>query len=467
MTGKVAKLSNYPHGFQGGVAVDGALPLARAHNGKVFYVGDGDTAGNTPSFPNRKTPSNGNLGTFLAPFATIDYAVGQCTAGRGDVIYVLPGYVQSLTTAAQIDVDVVGVSVLGLGSYSEAPKLTYDLTAVAPFAVNADGVTVAGLHFQVSAEAVTVAIDVEDESNGVTIRDCWFDQDAAATHWVDVVDAEAADDFAFLNNSIILSDTEVECNSAVEISTLSTNVEIKDNHIQGLFTVAALADGSAKSTNVQVDNNVFIAGIESALDGEPAIEYDGVSTGVYRNNTFVGTNVTPVSDSTGLIDGGGNTLTTAVSGASTPLAGGSPSALQMTVAEGSTTANGEEIYTITGTIDIWGLHARVATAIHADTDMIIAGVGGVPTPVLFAEGGGIIHVQVDDGFFTTTIGGTPVEVDTEINGAGHQVDWLWAAPQRITGGQIDLDQENTGGGSIDWLLVWSDVSGGATVVDAT
>ena len=100
MTGKVAHMSNYQQGFDGGVLIRG-VPLTVTHPGKVFFVSDTGLA----AYANRKTPSDGNKGTFHAPFATIDYAVGQCVANRGDIIYVLPGHVETISTATSLALD--------------------------------------------------------------------------------------------------------------------------------------------------------------------------------------------------------------------------------------------------------------------------------------------------------------------------------------------------------------------------
>ena len=95
MTGFTAQMSTYNQGFSQGLTIRG-LPIALAHPGKVFFVGD---ATNVKAYPNRKTGSDGNRGSFLDPYATIDYAVGQCLAGRGDIIYVLPGHVEDIAAA--------------------------------------------------------------------------------------------------------------------------------------------------------------------------------------------------------------------------------------------------------------------------------------------------------------------------------------------------------------------------------
>jgi len=60
-------------------------------------------------------------------FATIDEAIGACTANAGDTIYVLPGHTEDITSGS-IALDVAGVSIIGLGSGSLKPTLTFGAT---------------------------------------------------------------------------------------------------------------------------------------------------------------------------------------------------------------------------------------------------------------------------------------------------------------------------------------------------
>ena len=42
------------------------------------------------------------------PFATLDYAVGRCTANNNDVVYVMAGHSETLTADSAVDLDVAG-----------------------------------------------------------------------------------------------------------------------------------------------------------------------------------------------------------------------------------------------------------------------------------------------------------------------------------------------------------------------
>ena len=87
------------------------------------------------------------------PVATIDYAVSLCTASVGDIIYVMPGHVESLASAGTIDADVAGITIIGLGNGPNRPRIDYD-HATASFDIGANGVTLQNLTFRPSVATV-------------------------------------------------------------------------------------------------------------------------------------------------------------------------------------------------------------------------------------------------------------------------------------------------------------------------
>lgn len=116
-------MSNYPSGFNSGIAIRG-VPLIQTHPGKVFWVSNATTL-----LENQVSGSDSNDGSFNAPFATIDGAIGRCVANRGDIIFVKPGHAESLATLSGIDLDVAGVAVIGLGYGGNRPTINITATA--------------------------------------------------------------------------------------------------------------------------------------------------------------------------------------------------------------------------------------------------------------------------------------------------------------------------------------------------
>lgn len=145
--------SNFPSGFAKGVIIRG-VPLLQTHPGKVFWV-DNSTTG---LMPGQIGGSNGNDGTFNAPFATLDYAIGQCRANKGDIIFLKPGHVETLTSSS-VAVDVAGIAIVGLGQGSNRP--TFNATATTSvFPISAANVLVHNVLFTGGVDAVVSMVTV-------------------------------------------------------------------------------------------------------------------------------------------------------------------------------------------------------------------------------------------------------------------------------------------------------------------
>jgi len=114
-------ISNFSHGFRDAVTIRGAT-VAMVHPGKVIWV---NNSGVLPKLG--ITGSNGNDGTYLKPFATVQYAISVCLANRNDIIMVMPGHVEAVT-ATSLNFNVAGVSVFGLGEGDLRPLFTFAAT---------------------------------------------------------------------------------------------------------------------------------------------------------------------------------------------------------------------------------------------------------------------------------------------------------------------------------------------------
>lgn len=156
--------------------VAGGLPVildTSKFTGNVFYV---DSAVGTDGAGYGSTPD--------APLATIDYAIGLCTASQGDVILVLPGHAEDV--AAAITCDIAGVKIIGLGESNDRPALT-GADVLDAITVTADDVTIENLRFPTPSAAVTALINVA--AANCKVRKCVFELGA---NIVDAVTITAA-----------------------------------------------------------------------------------------------------------------------------------------------------------------------------------------------------------------------------------------------------------------------------------
>lgn len=102
-----------------------------------------------------------------SPYATIDYAVGRCQAG--DTIIVLPGHIETVSTANGLDFDVAGIKVIFLGEGGNRASVNLTATA-ATIRVNANNVTIVGMLVTGGIDAVVLCIDVNGKTD-VTFQD--------------------------------------------------------------------------------------------------------------------------------------------------------------------------------------------------------------------------------------------------------------------------------------------------------
>ena len=102
--------------------------FSRKQSGGVFSIEDMARGTGERFFVHSGTGTNsvGGGQNPDAPLATIDYAVALCTADKGDVIYVMPGHAEVVSAAAGLDLDVSGITIIGLGSGANTPTVTFD-----------------------------------------------------------------------------------------------------------------------------------------------------------------------------------------------------------------------------------------------------------------------------------------------------------------------------------------------------
>lgn len=210
-----------------------------------------------------------------APVATIDYAVGLCTASKGDVIMVMPGHAETVSAAGGLDLDVAGITIIGLGNGALQPTVTLDTVTTADVDIDAANITVENIHFRANFADIAAAIDVNADdftlrncrltavatnmnakiwvqdaaaggSDRITIEGCYVrDVDAANTHFVNF--AGTGDGHRIVNNVLF-----VDCGTAaIGGAGVVTNCYIADNVINNAATdndscinLAATATGS-------------------------------------------------------------------------------------------------------------------------------------------------------------------------------------------------------------------------------
>lgn len=265
-------ISNYPNGFTGGIEILG-LPVLNTYAGNVFWVDS--SAG-----------SDGNKGTYSRPFATLDYAIGRCTANNGDYIYVKPGHAEDLAAADAIDADVAGISIIGLGNGTDRPTFTYT-NAAGEFVIGADNITVENMVFNASVTTTLLAIDIEDGVDYATIRNCQFGVDTAGTD-----EFNATIHLTNNNTGCLIEGCTIDMGIAAAVAGIHLDADtdkttIRNNVIRGDYSTANIVGDTTLSTNILIKDNILENGIGGDLNAQPVIELLTGTYGTIANNYCV------------------------------------------------------------------------------------------------------------------------------------------------------------------------------------
>jgi hypothetical protein len=148
------------------------------------------TTGNT-WYVHNGTGLDGNIGDApVRPFKTLDYAIGKCTASKGDVIYVMPGHTENIAAAGAIAMDVAGINVVGIGRGSLRP--TFTLTAAASsVTISAADCMISNCIFTAGFADVATCFTVS--AKNARIEKCFFNESAVDLNWLSCILTDAVD----------------------------------------------------------------------------------------------------------------------------------------------------------------------------------------------------------------------------------------------------------------------------------
>jgi len=183
--------STYPNGINN--LVLRGMPLTLLHPGRVFYVGNADVLYNDGQ--QLAGADTAGKGTFARPFRTLDFAIGQCTANRGDIIMILPGHTETYSTATatsdDLTLDVAGVAIVGLGSGSLKPTFTFDTANTVTVAVTAANVTIMNCDFVANFLSNAIMFTLTTAKNFAMVG-CGFSDTSASLNTVNIIESTGA-----------------------------------------------------------------------------------------------------------------------------------------------------------------------------------------------------------------------------------------------------------------------------------
>ena len=259
-----------------GVMLNTIIPGVKT--GQIFYV---NSSGYGPD--GMATPSDAADGLSpLTPMATIAAAMDKCSDYAGDTIIVMPGYTQTVTTPLLIDV--IGVTVIGVGSGTYTPKITVN-GAVDCVSITAAGATLDNFDLRIiTTDAATALLNID--AAGVTVRNIKGIGSVGAVNVVDcvTVTANASD---LLIDGVMLWNSVVAVNSFLSLEGAASRVQIRNFRAFGDCATAGIID-AAKVDYLWLEN-VTVATVGTSI---PAATLDSNPEGCAVNCCFAGTHTT-------------------------------------------------------------------------------------------------------------------------------------------------------------------------------
>lgn len=287
----MTQLSNFPGGFANGVTIRG-IPVVQTHPGNVFYVNN-----STVLAPNGVAGSDGNPGTYTRPYSTLDYAIGKCTAGRGDIIFIMPGHAETITSATTLLLDIAGIAIIGLGNGTSRPTFTFTTANTATIPVSAANITVSNCKFVGNFLSIASAFTVGAAPN-FTLQDCDF-SDTDATHGflsaVTTTVSVNADNLACIRNNIISIATTNAAAAFVILGTMTGLTLIENtvvNTVDRANTSVFLSHAALVMTAAYIfKNTVYCVNSTNTSVGMFISTSATTGSGIVLNNTIRGLDI--------------------------------------------------------------------------------------------------------------------------------------------------------------------------------
>ena len=293
-------LTPFPHGIKVfGVPL---LPDTSPNvvSGDVYWVGS--IAGKNWMAGSNDTAT---AGQYETPFATVDYALGRCTANNGDVIYILPGHTETISTTTALALDVAGITVIGLGVGNQRPIFTVGTVATATITISANDVKVSNVIVKSNLDGLNTTITVTGARCELDIEH----QDASSTVEADIAIAVTGDQFKCKlrdigfaggdqrDQSITLNGVDnarIDIDFYGKVGTAVVNmitVACTDVEVRGTMYVSGTTDGS-KNVVDTITGSTWYMEVEDAAAGA---KYTGGSAAAVASddvsaiNTKIGT----------------------------------------------------------------------------------------------------------------------------------------------------------------------------------
>lgn len=259
--------------------------LNSLYYGKVFYV---DSV-NGSDLNSGRIPSKA--------FATLQAAINASTANKAEVIILLPGHAETLTTASAITVNKAGLRIVSAGIGSRRATFTFTTAVAASLNITASNVNIENCIFTCGIDAQTAMINVT--GSDVTFLGNDFNTNSGTVGAIlGILTAATADRLTVINNRFLGAATNTGTTTTAQIQhEVGVDYVIKENYFTGKMTQAILNATTILRGLIQA--NIFVV-----ATGTKGISVAAASTPMIANNRFnVPSGTAPIVAAAGFVAG--------------------------------------------------------------------------------------------------------------------------------------------------------------------
>lgn len=258
----------------------------------VYYVGSTANGG----FPAGSDTTNNGL-SVDKPFATLQAAITAITANAGDLIVLLPGHSETISTATASAINKAGIRIVGVGTGSLRPTFTFATVVGATMTISAANVQIDNVRFVVGLDNITAMLTITGAD--VTFLDCEFVTNTATLGAaIGILTGATADRLRIERCRFLGAATNTGTTTTAQIDhEAGVDYIVKDSYFTGKMTQSIT--NTATVLRGLIHNNVFVV-----ATGTKAINMAAASTPMISSNRInVPSGTAPIVAAAGFVAG--------------------------------------------------------------------------------------------------------------------------------------------------------------------
>jgi len=218
-----------------------------------------------------------------SPLATWDAAVNKCTASKGDIIFLMPGHAENITTATGVNFDTAGITTIGLGEGNLIPTISFTLLA-GSVTIGAANITLRNIRFVANVtDGVTTGLTIAAAGDGCTLDGLQFRDTSATKEFLKHISvATTVTDLTIKNCSFVGAAGTMS--GSVVFAGSSTNCLLENNYWYVDSSDSVVDHQTTAAVNLVLRDNCII-NVDSDAAGY-CIEAKTASTGAAYRNFF-------------------------------------------------------------------------------------------------------------------------------------------------------------------------------------